>query len=281
MIKKAFYKINEVADLLGVDIETMFQTLSSYLCLLDMSAVLEVHTASNAIEIYRLIDSSYWQQTDIDIPSTDCKTEDVWALDYLFTQFNKIESDTLTPDSYNDLFCLRELNKFNLTGKPRVFHARLVTPDSARVVLLTQSSDLIGAVSISDLMVPCAELLADLSFFVIPSSEVDRMLSSKQPTLESLQEEISLLRAELDRLKSESVPVNQTKQEQRVQCLKFWGEGKGYSLTSKIPMKIPMNKQDVQAALMKVDSNLFGSNFDEFWKAQRIYQLESGRPKKT
>lgn len=280
MLKRRYYNIQEAADLLDVDIDTMLQSLMDYVCLLDIADELEVYSGDTVLSILDLVLSNQLPAVSYQLPKEgEDLPESLW--DFVFTKFNEIEITFphVDPNDHDKLLYLRDFNMFKIISKPRVLRAIRDKLGQIKIILLTEKVELVNDYFANDLLAPSGIILAESSDLIISSETIDRLkiAQNSQPNTELLLAEIDSLKARIHELEVALIPVNDNKQKKREQCLAFWGHGKGFSRGSKLPMQ----KEEVKTALMAVDPHLFSANFDEFWKVQKVYQLESGRPNKS
>lgn len=280
MLKRRYYNIQEAAYLLDVDIDTMLQSLMDYVCLLDIADELEVYSGDTVLSILDLVLSNQLPAVSYQLPKEgEDLPESLW--DFVFTKFNEIEITFphVDPNDHDRLLYLRDFNVFKIISKPRVLRAVRDESGQIKIILLTEEVELGNELLVDDLLAPSGSILADFSDLIIHSETIDMLKSANNPQLstEWLLAEIDSLKAKIYELEVALIPINENKQKKREQCLEFWGYGKGYARGSKLPMQ----KEEVKTALMVVDPHLFSANFDEFWKVQKVYQLESGRPNKS
>lgn len=110
---------------------------------------------------------------------------------------------------------------------------------------------------------------------VISHNELQRLITEfhNRSSYEQLQAENESLKQCIAEL--EAVQSNDTKQpiqQQREQAILFWVEGVGRD------MVMTMTKQQIHNALKKIDPIFHFSDFDKFWKKQQIIKLEAGKP---
>jgi hypothetical protein len=262
MFHKQYYKLEEAAQKLGVDVETILDMaiegiarIAIYMESLTCAYVdFNKHDNPFGITKNEIEDDDSFREGSYD----EFRYE--WA-------FNKVLSDNFYP----------YLNGYSLTKIRRGGSVK---------VLNSHSENIFDSIKLIDVeMNNCFILFTDthdmditIESLIIPHEELTRLLALKaehdgKPTAEQLQQQLGEANARIAEL--EAAQTNDTKQpiqQQREQALLFWVEGMGRDTV------MTMTKPQIHEALKKIDSIFHFSDFDKFWQKQQVIKLEAGKP---
>jgi hypothetical protein len=297
MFHKQYYKLEEAAKKLGVDIETL------------LSMEFEGSLSLSYVHV-PIGEEDYWIETTLDDVNNKYINNliDAFSIKYLVGDFvfkNVVEivyqkiTDNLGSEpckeevieavektidgTLNDSFLiyaslvesqndLGDSLSFNKTWLEPYTPYQLSTPHVQRVIHEDGSVMVLNYVTETGEVVDEKISQRPSKWLVVTNKELTRLLTLKaqqdgKPTLEQLQQELDAAKARIAYL--EAKPIEQEKREQ---ALLFWVEGAGRDKV------LSMTKTQIHETLKKIDLIFEFKDFDTFWQKQQIIKLERGRP---
>ncbi len=296
MFHKQYYRLEEAAKQLGVDVETILSmefdgALSlSYVHVPKSDDDYFINLAMQEDEEYnKKVGAAFLEKYNIqnledienslnevvsDIEKTLAKSGDTVDTCYLREEIERVLGNNPTETfvlylafSKEEREVINNSNKgfvtaYELCKLPKPFFQRVIHDN--------------GEVAITDFIMPSGKIGYVESCCYMPSNglvvshaELTRLKALKaqldgKPTLEQLQAENEALKKQLDAL---SNSTSQTILQQREQALLFWVEGLGRDTVK------AMSKPQIHEALKKIDRIFHFSDFDKFWQKQQVIKL--------
>lgn len=246
MFPRQYYALDEAANQLGVDTETIFQ--NARLGKVNLS----------------IIKKNYGMVLHADMSRDIITYENLTALlvrDDKLVNNHASEGLSVYLDSYH---------QFKIINNEKVFVCSYEKPyldeDPVKTVLLRGSDSQFRFFYFEEKHrnISCDDL-------VVSHNEIVRLqlLMSEKPTYVQLEAENELLKLELDKLNNST----KGKQQQREHALRYWVAGKGSDTVRR------MKQTDIHEELKPVNGlfQIAESTFNDFWQAQNIIKLDAGK----
>jgi hypothetical protein len=247
MFNKKYYKLEDAANRLGVDTETILQNamlVNVFLSIVKQNygMVLHADMARDAI--------TYENLTNL------------LVRDMTISNSNVSESLLVYLDSHHQVKILNNQKVFVCS-----YEKPYLDVEPTKTVLLRGSDSQFRFFYFEEKSreITCDDL-------VISHNELQRLAAQihEKPRYEQLQAENEVLKQQLDGLNNST---SQRKQQQREQALSYWIAGKGAELVK------PMKQSDIHEELKLIDGlfQIAESTFNDFWQAQKLIELDAGK----
>lgn len=254
MFHKQYYKLEEAAQKLGIDVDVLINIHCQDECQLCILFQTPKHALSFDLingkekELSGVFSNKPYPIVYGEIEGAQIATELKQGLQVNCPLVYDLDDNNNTPD-------FLEMTRGDYPAYPVSFDESLFDDDNY--------------VSYWDWALSVIESEIYLTDIVITHAELTRLLALKaqydgKPTLEQVQAENEALKKQLDELNNST---SQTILQQREQALLFWVEGLGRDTVK------AMSKPQIHAALKKIDPIFHFRDFDKFWQKQQVIKL--------
>jgi hypothetical protein len=283
MFHKQYYRLEEAAQKLGVDVETLIQNYRDLSICTKIKERIFFDTCESVLigikEIIRHASDAAINKRIESLGGLDAVIA-MEKIDYVFSAdlLDEVHSAVM------NVPIIKEEKQKDITetlGNTISGYCRVLGFDEDERgiwVRIVSSSTEFTPIEKVNALILSDEYFCERNELLITHTELTRLLALKaehdgKPTAEQLQQQLGEANARIAELEAAKNNDNKGKQKQREQALNYWIAGKGAESVK------PMTQSEVHEELKRVNGlfQIAESTFEDFWQAQKLIELDAGK----